>query len=62
MDVNSLSAYAEKILKRYSKSYVTDEQLLRYLELGAITQEEYDIIYATKHPVADADQSESAKE
>ena len=62
MDVNSLSAYAEKILKRYSKSYVTDEQLLRYLELGAITQEEYDIIYATKHLVDATDQSESAAE
>lgn len=62
MDVNSLSAYAEKILKRYSKSYVTDEQLLRYLELGAITQEEYDIIYSTKHPVDATDQSESAAE
>lgn len=53
MDVNSLSEYAEKILKRYSKSYVTDEQLLRYLELGAITPEEYAIIYETKHPSGD---------
>ena len=53
MDVNSLSAYAEKILKRYSKSYVTDEQLLRYLGLGAITPEEYTIIYETKHPSGD---------
>lgn len=66
MDETRLSAYAEKILKRYSKSYVTDEQLLRYKELGAITQEEYEIIYATKHPVnqdPDAeDQSESSTE
>lgn len=40
---------AQKILNRYKKSFVTDEQLLKYLELGAITQEEYDAIYMTKH-------------
>ena len=46
-----MSEKATSILKRYEKGYVTDVQLLRYLELGAITQEEYDTIYATKHPV-----------
>ena len=40
---------AISILERYEKGYVTDSQLLRYLSLEAITQEEYDIIYATKH-------------
>ena len=46
-----MSDKAAKILKRYEKGYVTDSQLLRYLELGAITQEEYSMIYAIKHPV-----------
>lgn len=40
---------AEKIKERYLMGYVTDEQLLRYKELGAITQSEYDEIYALKH-------------
>lgn len=44
-----MSEKAQKILNRYKKSFVTDEQLLKYLELGAITQEEHDAIYATKH-------------
>ena len=44
-----MSEKAQKIMERYEKSYVTDAQLKRYLELGAITQEEYDTIYATKH-------------
>lgn len=44
-----MSKKAEWIMKRYEKCYVTDEQLLRYLELGAITQEEYQIIYESKH-------------
>ena len=48
-----MSKKAKQILTRYEKGYVTDTQLLRYLELGAITQEEYDTIYATKHPVTE---------
>lgn len=44
-----MSKKAEQIKTRYLKGYVTDEQLLRYLELGAITQEEYDEIRSTKH-------------
>ncbi len=51
-----MSKKAETILKRYEKGYVTDDQLLRYLKLGAITQEEYDDIYATKHIFSDAEQ------
>lgn len=49
----TISAKAEKIMKRYLNSYVTDTQLLRYLELGVITQDEYDYIYATKYPVVE---------
>lgn len=45
-----MSKKANQILARYEKGYVTDAQLLRYKELGAITNEEYDKIYATKHP------------
>ena len=44
-----MSEKAQNILNRYKKSFVTDEQLLKYLELGAITREEYDVIYTTKH-------------
>lgn len=44
-----MSEKAQNILNRYKKSFVTDEQLLKYLELGAITQEEYNVIYTTKH-------------
>ena len=44
-----MSAKAEKIMQRYIKYYVTDAQLKRYLDLGVITQEEYDTIYATRH-------------
>ena len=46
-----MSKKAEQILARYEKCYVTDVQLKRYLELGAITYEEYEIIYQTKHPL-----------
>ena len=44
-----MSNKAEKILSRYLKGYVTDEQLKKYLELGAISNEEYDEIYNEKH-------------
>lgn len=44
-----MSAKAEKIKERYLMGYVTDEQLLRYKELGVLTQSEYDEIYALKH-------------
>lgn len=45
-----MSAKAEKIKDRYLMGYVTDEQLLRYKDLGVLTQAEYDEIYATKNP------------
>ena len=44
-----MSEKAEKIMQRYIKFYVTDAQLKKYLELGVITQEEYNTIYATRH-------------
>ena len=47
-----MSKKAQTILTRYEKGYITDEQLMKYLDLGAITQDEYDTIYQTKHPVA----------
>lgn len=53
-----MSRKAEQIKTRYLKGYVTDEQLLRYLELGAITQDEYDAIYAEKHPAAQEEVTE----
>lgn len=44
-----MSKKAETIKARYEKGYVTDIQLQRYLELGVITQEEYDEIYNVRH-------------
>ena len=40
-----------KIIKeRYMKNYITDSQLERFKALGIITQEQYDELYALKHP------------
>lgn len=39
---------ANTIKERYGKSYVTDEQLGRYYNLGVITFEEYEEILASK--------------
>lgn len=47
-----MSKTAQRILARYEKGYVTDEQLKRYLELGAITEEEYQTIYESRHTPA----------
>lgn len=44
-----MSKKATSIMKRYEKGYVTEEQLQRYLDLGAITDEEYRAIYEGKH-------------
>lgn len=52
-----MSSKAYMIKTRYGKGFVTDNQLSRYLELGAITQEEYDEIYVTRH-VEVAEESE----
>lgn len=45
-----MSIRAERIKERYQLGYVTDDQLKRYEQLGVITQEEYEEIYAMKHP------------
>ena len=45
----------EKIAWRYSQNYITDTQLLRFKNLGIITEEQYAALYAEKHP---AEQSE----
>ena len=41
----------ERIKERYLKNYITDSQLGRFKVLGVITQEQYDELYALKHPV-----------
>ncbi len=38
----------ETIKERYQKGYVTDDQLLRYLQLKVITEEQYNDILASK--------------
>ena len=40
----------ERIKERYLKNYITDSQLGRFKDLGVITQEQYDELYALKHP------------
>ena len=40
----------ERIKERYLKNYITDNQLERFKTLGVITQEQYDELYALKHP------------
>ena len=50
----------ERIKERYLKNYITDAQLVRFKDLGVITQEQYDELYALKHPVESA--KESAEE
>ena len=40
----------ERIKERYLKNYITDAQLIRFKDLGVITQEQYDELYAMKHP------------
>ena len=40
----------ERIKERYLKNYITDAQLIRFRDVGVITQEQYDELYAMKHP------------
>ena len=40
----------ERIKERYLKNYITDSQLERFKDLGIITAEQYDELYALKHP------------
>ena len=39
----------ETIRDRYLKNYITDAQLVRFKNLGIITEEQYDALYAEKH-------------
>ena len=49
----------ERIKERYLKNYITDTQLERFMALGVITQEQYDELYALKHPVEPETASDS---
>ena len=40
----------ERIKERYLKNYITDAQLIRFRDLGVITHDQYDELYAMKHP------------
>lgn len=39
----------EKIRERYLKNYITDTQLLRFVTLNILTQEQHDTLYAERH-------------
>ena len=39
----------EKIRERYLKNYITDAQLQRFVDLGIITQEQYDALWGDKY-------------
>ena len=39
----------ETIRERYLKNYITDNQLVRFKNLGIITEEQYAALYAEKH-------------
>lgn len=52
-----MSRKASSIKSRYVKGYVTEEQLGRYLDLGVITEEEYQTILISK-PVVEKKQEE----
>ena len=39
----------EIIKVRYLKNYIRDDQLVRFRDMGIITAEQYDELYALKH-------------
>ena len=39
----------ENIRERYLKNYITDSQLVRFKNLGIISEEQYNALYAEKH-------------
>ena len=41
----------ERIKDRYLKNYITDAQLVRFKDLGVITETQYTELYKMKHPV-----------
>lgn len=48
----------EIIKVRYLKNYIRDDQLVRFRDMGIITDAQYDELYALKHP----DEQETAAE
>ena len=40
----------ERIKERYIKNYIRDDQLVRFRDMGIITEEQYVELYALKHP------------
>ena len=47
----------ETIRERYLKNYITDNQLVRFKNLGIITEEQYETLYAEKHPVEQGEEN-----
>lgn len=41
----------EIIKERYLKFYIRDDQLIRFLDLNILTQEQYEALWALKHPI-----------
>ena len=41
----------ERIKERYIKNYITDAQLVRFKDLGVITETQYTELYEMKHPM-----------
>lgn len=38
------------VKEKYFKNYIRDDQLVRFRDLGVITEEQYEKLYALKHP------------
>ena len=49
----------ERIKERYLKNYITDAQLVRFKDLGVITEEQYAELYALKHHAETSADSET---
>ena len=47
----------EKIAWRYSQNYINDDQLVRFKNLGIITEEQYAALYAEKHPAEQGEET-----
>lgn len=54
-----MSENALKIQTRFQKNYVTKDQLAKYLSLGVITEDEYNIIL-NSIPMSDMDNADEA--
>ena len=48
----------EIIKVRYLKNYIRDDQLVRFRDMGIITAEQYEELYALKHPAETAADTE----